>query len=76
MSATATINALASGAWAPREGCHVTIVAVKPNGRATGVRLPEDGSKVVRYIPSRWLTVEAQETPRRPLRCAHTILEA
>jgi hypothetical protein len=61
----ATINALASGTWAHREGEQVEIVAVKPNGRATAVIGASD--KRPAFVPTRWLTVEAPEPERCPL---------
>ena len=50
---TPTVNALATGTWAAREGQPVEYVDTKPNRLAVGVRVA--GEKRVCYIPARWV---------------------
>jgi hypothetical protein len=61
---TTTLNNSVYGAWAGREGEPVEVVAVKPNGRAVGLRVP--GKKRIQYVPAKWIDGLEREPPRCP----------
>jgi hypothetical protein len=69
---TARINVLAGGVWATREDEEVTVVDVKPNGRATGV-LRKDAKRTA-YIPTSWLDFPEPEVRTCPT-CGQAIEE-
>jgi len=61
---TLTINSLASGVWAAREGETVELLSITANGRAAEVRWP--GATRPVFLPARWLDGLAPEPERCP----------